>query len=630
LKQNNLAGDFEKLTGSIDSVFLKSASGANEALRGLVQGAEDLVDGIGNIPGPVLQAGLGIAGVAGGMALLGGTFLTVLPKVQEGVEAFRNLERAAPRAATALKGAGLVGALFAITGALASVVTAIEGSKIERSVGRTTTALIELARQNKNIQQCSILLDDLFQKKDGSDIIAGINGMDAALTRMFKKDWSQTFSDFGGDIVHGIIPAVKGTKQELEDSFKTIDDQLAAFVQSGNAELAGDAFKKIEEKAKAQGISVEQLKTAFPAYSESLKQADADARVAAEGMEKITTSTGGTIVVTEDMQKALDDLGLSAQGAVADLDKYAAALVRAGLSNLSSADAARNYNSSILAVDEAIKANGTTLDTHTAKGIANEAALLGIASAGLAEVQVMAKATDAYGNHINSSDTLHAKMVATYNDLVANAAKFGITGEAADDLARRALGIPDNVDIEAYLKDFASKQLENVGATADRLNGKTANLSVNVAVLGLEQAQEAERLLNRNSQAVANQYASGNAYRANGGIINYLAGGGYPRFVPRGTDTVPAMLTPGEFVVTREATVANRPVLEAMNAGYKYAPAAAPQMTVSVKSDAPQAPVMGDVYVQNPFTGEYLLAQVDHRVSNGMNGVAALVGGRAR
>ena len=23
---------------------------------------------------------------------------------------------------------------------------------------------------------------------------------------------------------------------------------------------------------------------------------------------------------------------------------------------------------------------------------------------------------------------------------------------------------------------------------------------------------------------------------------------------------------------------------------------------------------MGDVYVQNPFTGEYLLAQVDHRV----------------
>jgi hypothetical protein len=423
---------------------------------------------------------------------------------------------------------------------------------------------------------------------------------------------------------------VKGTKQELEDSFKTIDDQLAAFVQSGNAELAGDAFKKIEEKAKAQGISVEQLKTAFPAYSESLKQADADARVAAEGMEKITTSTGGTIVVTEDMQKALDDLGLSAQGAVADLDKYAAALVRAGLSNLSSADAARNYNSSILAVDEAIKANGTTLDTHTAKGIANEAALLGIASAGLAEVQVMAKATDAYGNHINSSDTLHAKMVATYNDLVANAAKFGITGEAADDLARRALGIPDNVDIEAYLKDFASKQLENVGATADRLNGKTANLSVNVAVLGLEQAQEAERLLNRNSQAVANQYASGNAYRANGGIINYLAGGGYPRFVPRGTDTVPAMLTPGEFVVTREATVANRPVLEAMNAGYKYAPAAAPQMTVSMKSDAPQAPVMGDVYVQNPFTGEYLLAQVDHRVSNGMNGVAALVGGRAR
>ena len=37
-----------------------------------------------------------------------------------------------------------------------------------------------------------------------------------------------------------------------------------------------------------------------------------------------------------------------------------------------------------------------------------------------------------------------------------------------------------------------------------------------------------------------------------GGLVtNYLAAGGFVRMQPRGTDTVPAMLTPGEFVLSK-------------------------------------------------------------------------------
>jgi len=38
---------------------------------------------------------------------------------------------------------------------------------------------------------------------------------------------------------------------------------------------------------------------------------------------------------------------------------------------------------------------------------------------------------------------------------------------------------------------------------------------------------------------------------AKGGMVNYLAGGGFPDFRPQGSDTVPAMLTPGEIVMKR-------------------------------------------------------------------------------
>ena len=51
---------------------------------------------------------------------------------------------------------------------------------------------------------------------------------------------------------------------------------------------------------------------------------------------------------------------------------------------------------------------------------------------------------------------------------------------------------------------------------------------------------------------------------AKGGMMNYLNSGG---FAPRGTDTVPAMLSPGEFVVNARAARKFASTLVAMNAG---------------------------------------------------------------
>ena len=53
---------------------------------------------------------------------------------------------------------------------------------------------------------------------------------------------------------------------------------------------------------------------------------------------------------------------------------------------------------------------------------------------------------------------------------------------------------------------------------------------------------------------------------ANGGVV--YAAGGQQIFQPKGTDTVPAMLTPGEFVVNKKSTQANLPLLKNINNGY--------------------------------------------------------------
>jgi hypothetical protein len=54
--------------------------------------------------------------------------------------------------------------------------------------------------------------------------------------------------------------------------------------------------------------------------------------------------------------------------------------------------------------------------------------------------------------------------------------------------------------------------------------------------------------------------------KAMGGLI-YASAGQLVDFQPRGTDTVPAMLTPGEFVVKRSAAQRNLPLLNKINSG---------------------------------------------------------------
>lgn len=56
---------------------------------------------------------------------------------------------------------------------------------------------------------------------------------------------------------------------------------------------------------------------------------------------------------------------------------------------------------------------------------------------------------------------------------------------------------------------------------------------------------------------------------ATGGLIPRFATGGNVRGLP-GTDTIPARLTAGEFVMNAPAARANRPILEAMNEGSSY------------------------------------------------------------
>jgi TP901 family phage tail tape measure protein len=110
---------------------------------------------------------------------------------------------------------------------------------------------------------------------------------------------------------------------------------------------------------------------------------------------------------------------------------------------------------------------------------------------------------------------------------------------------------PEQEAIKGEIRALA----ETMGPTAD-LQTQAADLQLQAAQMQIQAAQaRGEAAI---QQTEARQMARGGAVYANRGM-----------FIPRGTDTVPAMLTPGEFVVNRAAVQRgnNLQLLQAMNGG---------------------------------------------------------------
>jgi TP901 family phage tail tape measure protein len=110
---DNLAGDLERLGGSISTVLIEGGSKATGVLRFLVQAATGTVDTIGTLPGPLQAVGAGFLGIVGGGTLLLGALGTIIPKIQEARAALEALGPAGAKANSALGALGKAGAAAA-------------------------------------------------------------------------------------------------------------------------------------------------------------------------------------------------------------------------------------------------------------------------------------------------------------------------------------------------------------------------------------------------------------------------------------------------------------------------------------------------------------------------------------
>lgn len=456
-------------------------------LQGVAENVAGLAQAFGDLPPWVQSSVTTLAAVVGTVALVGGGIMLLLPKVRDGAAAFKELNTKSDGSSRGMgkiaKAAGLATAGLVALNAVGAIGNQIFG-KAAVSTEQFSQGLLTAAANAGKLDN----LNELF--KDGG-LGTNIDGVGDAIARMSKKDGFDDISIWLGDVTGS------GSKlNTLRDNLKGVDGALTGLVTGGKGAEAGKSFKAIADAAKEQGVPIEKLVDMFPQYrdrlletmnaagqtdvtqqqlAEAMLKGGTAAEIAAAGADKTSTAlsgvvsaSGGAVKLTEDMAEALDEVGLAADGTVVDLVKFTDALLNAGLIQLSARDAARGFEEAIDAVSESIKTNGTTLDTNTEQGRKNEAVLDGIASAGYRVIEANAK-------NGASQESLQKNLKDTYDELIAGAGQFGITGGAADALARDILKIPADVNIDTYMSDQAKLMVEStIGVTetlVDRLGG---------------------------------------------------------------------------------------------------------------------------------------------------------------
>lgn len=410
--QDNLAGDMEKLGGSLDSVFLKSGSGANDFLRGAVQGVEKFIDAVGNIPSGVLSTGTMIAGLGGGALLAVGGFMRLTTSVSNTIGAWRNLQSSAPRAATALsrvgKAAGIAGAAIA----------AIEFSKMvnnstepaAKSAESYAQALTGIGKASDDVAKSNF--QKLFVKEmpsvgqsmgkminpitQASTLMNGMSGdvknLGDALNRINPDNPMKHLASFGSTVA-----GFRNDTTVATETLKGLDDALASMATAGDYSQMKDSLAMMIKSAEEGGRSFENLKPQLGGLFDALSAKATELKVSLNPDEIWAWAQTGE--VPAQIQQATDALskadaaakGLSQSTAEIkpppSLQELVDGVTKLGNAFLSARDASRGYEEAVDAAQAALKENGKTLDITTEKGRANQAALDGIGSSALAAAE---------------------------------------------------------------------------------------------------------------------------------------------------------------------------------------------------------------------------------------------------
>lgn len=408
IRQDNLAGDIEKLGGAFDTALIRTGSGANEVLRQQVQILTALVDWYGELPQGVQTTALVVGVLTGAVLLASGAALGLTARFTELRVQLAQANISMTRTAAI---GGAVG--LALAGVVA-VVAILAQRQAEANAGASEFAdtlddLTGAATENTRAMIAKKLADrDAFegarnagisQKELTDALYEGGDAVDAVRQKMYDYANANPFD-----------PSIANSVNTLND----LENQL-----TGAAERHDDLKAASEESATATEESAETAQTAADAYLEAAAGADELSSQLSELIDQINEANG----VGQDAITA----NLDYQNALAEV------------------------NDTIQKAREGQEGYTLTLDTTTQSGRDNMAMLVGLAD----DARQAADAQFALdGNTANYRATLESSR----QTLIDRARDLGYNADEAAALADQIFRIPSETEWEVIAQTQAAQQ----------------------------------------------------------------------------------------------------------------------------------------------------------------------------
>lgn len=436
-RQDNLAGDIEKLGGAMDTALIRTGSAANDVLRQMVQAVTALVDWYGELPEPVQATALGLGAAAAAALLVSGAAVGLRVKL---IELKSELDKTnVSFGKTAFMGAA---AGIALTGVI-TIVGMLMAKQAEAEAQAAAYA-DTLAEGSQKITRAT------------REMIAANLTADKSFLWLSQGSTADAAEKLGLS-VETLTEAVAGNADALErvnrviqtgldEGLKPMNDanldayDAAVLLQQGLEEQVGALDRAAEmarQQADATGSGVKETKNAADAYLEAAGNAD---------------ELNGTL------QELIDTIneanGVGQDAITANLD----------------------YKDTLAGVDEQIRkaregADGyaLTLDQNTQAGRDNMSMLVDLASD--AE-EAARKQFDLTGN----TDEYRRALEDSRQILIDRATQLGYNSDQAAELADQILRIPSDTEWELIAQtEKARSQISQFVADA---SAKTITIGV--------------------------------------------------------------------------------------------------------------------------------------------------------
>lgn len=468
-KNNNLKGDLENLSGSMESLMISVGEGAQGPLRKMVQGLDTLVDTFAGLPSGAQQTIVAMASLAGVFGAvhkaagnLNGSTSRMANNIGLAIDPIQRVKTALGSAQTAFqmfKASSMSASeqmeAFGTSASKAQLKTAgfkAIGSSVMSLLGgpwgiALTVAGVALSAFVSHQQKAKEAAEQLQSAlESGSSISETIAGAYQDMSSGGVK--LTTWLDKAGISLTDMTSAAMGNEAAL----KRVNKQIKEIDKPGIGGTAATAIKKaLEEESKA--------------YDDASKKANEKSKAAKNAVD----ADGKSASAAKEAASANKELGSSASDASSQIDDLVQALFGLESGNLTADQAVDQLNQKIGELSDTCKDNGVVfdqsgnlLDRFSEKGTKTKQALEDIASSAQNAAEKILKQGESTGFSSGEIERANGVLQDARDAIIRQAEASGMSEQAANALADRW----------GLSSDSIKASIDNIRMTADNNKAK--------------------------------------------------------------------------------------------------------------------------------------------------------------